>query len=195
MKRIDREFFIGPVTGFLAAIFLNSCEQPKLAVPEVEPVQELVVEEKKPSLLDEAPLPMSVFPVERTLINQKGQELHVAIIGRDVDSIIIIRKSDRKEYSLPIDMLGADDQKYCKRLPYIRPKKTKQAKKEKEKEDPYVANREKDIKKLQEERQDLGSSLAGETNQMTVRNKSSKIEKLTQEINRLQTQIDQHQRN
>lgn len=57
------------------------------------------------------------LPVDRTLTDTQGRSITATIIGRQPDSITIVRHSDGKRFDLPLDRLSKPDREQVAKLP------------------------------------------------------------------------------
>jgi hypothetical protein len=73
--------------------------------------------EKMSSSVTETMQKPLAFPITRTLLDNTGRPLEATIIGRGVNSITVIRKSDRARFDIPLDRLAPSDQEFAKGLP------------------------------------------------------------------------------
>lgn len=64
--------------------------------------------------------PKTEFPITRTLTDNTGRPLEATIIGRNANSITVIRKSDGSRFDIPYNRLSAGDQTFVMSLP-LRP--------------------------------------------------------------------------
>lgn len=62
----------------------------------------------------EAPVsqPETKFPAERTFTDSQGRKMEVTIIGKTETTVKFTRKSDNKEFELPLTNISEDDRKF-----------------------------------------------------------------------------------
>lgn len=173
-----------PSASWLAPLFfsillgLSGCSKPELAEPEEEPVTaEPVIEVVR-------------LPVDRVLQDQEGRSIDATIIGREMETITIIRKSDSRRFDYPIAQLSEEDRQFVTELKLHSAPKERPAKTEPEKEDPYVQSRLDQIERLRLKLKDLEEHLKeNSTNQIIVRAYHRDVEKINEEILVIQDQI------
>ncbi|MEM9017488.1 MAG: hypothetical protein AAGC68_10780, partial [Verrucomicrobiota bacterium] len=64
---------------------------------------------------DQAP----AIPTERVLTDKQGRQIEARIIGRNLETLTIVRLSDSKQFELPIERLSPVDQTFAKELPLV----------------------------------------------------------------------------
>jgi|GEM_PF-2954150 len=167
------------VAFLLAGTLLTGCGDPVGRLEKSLGITEPDYPEPKPSL-----------PLDRTLTNESGKTLEVTVIGRDADSVTIIRKADGMRFVYSINSLSKKDRDFANSLP-LTPAPEKGASGSREK-DPYVARREDRIKELEKRRKSLGSSfLKAEGSQKKELERAMKDGTLLKEAKRLESEIEE----
>lgn len=128
-------------------------------------------------------MPKLSLPIERTLTDQKGRKVAVTIVKRTPTHINIIRKSDQKSFDLEVGKLADADRIFVEKLP-ISNTSTSSG---------FVASRQAEIRKLEDEIQQLSNALeSGALNGSQTSMTNGKIARLNREILDLQNQIAEH---
>lgn len=178
------------LVGMLGCV---SCHKPTLKqssppvtqeVIEAEP-EKLAVEVQPPRLTVEKPVPVPnipaakssignsreldiKYPLGRTITDSKGQKIKVTIIGKDPNSIFLIRKSDRMQVTFPIAKLSAKDQTFVSFLPIKSPPPVAKSGPD-SKEAGYLAIRENDLKRLRQQARSMKQNLVANRNKLLIK--------------------------
>lgn len=84
---------------FALIVFLSGCEKPGERQPGATPPEG------------------QTFPIQKTVTDNTGRTLKATIIGRNANSITVIRKSDGIRFVIPYTKLSAADQAFVTQLP------------------------------------------------------------------------------
>lgn len=93
-----------PILALL--LVLPGCEEAKLRQAEAPPAEAAASEPAGPSI-----------PFFHTLTDNQGREIRAKIIGREENTITIVRSRDQERFTLPISTLTPTDQVLVRKLP------------------------------------------------------------------------------
>ena len=142
----------------------------------------------------EVPVPMPkavnkpiVLPVDRTLTDSQGRSITATIIGRQSDSITIVRHSDGKRFDLPLDRLSPPDREQVAKLP-LTPAPAEPVGRNPE-PGGIVKLRKGALKELDREIEDISTQLNQTPSSIKMRSLNSALERLKGERARLEAEI------
>ena len=176
-----------------ASFCFTSCEKPSQKEPEVEvPITP----------------PKSVFPFFRTMTDTKGRTIRAEVLGRDANTVTIVRSSDKRRFTLPLNTLSPQDQTHLLSLPITEPRAEDPAKlksgisqrdsKRRHKNDYEPSGYAKllyaRIEEKKKEIRDIREEMAGlDTQTIRSRTLSKRILKIENEIIEIEKQIAENQ--
>lgn len=127
--------------------------------------------------------------------------IRALIVGRSVERVYFIRSPDGLKADIPIHQLSPQDQTFVHSLPlqpppgdFFKRDPPRDRSKSETKPDPnetYVASREADIARLEQEREALLGDIVVAPNNLQKRNRQTQLEKLEREIARLKAQVEE----
>lgn len=177
------------ITAFsaLAVAFcfsISGCEKPSLKSKEKD------VSPKKENLKSEtnASAPEVTYPIERSISNSQGSKTEVAVIGKEGGNITFLRKSDGGRFVFSISKLSKEDQMFFSSLP------DRPAPEAEKKKSNYVAFREKEIERLENELDDLRSQKSKGVGKLKARGITRDIKRIQSKIGDLESQIKNHEK-
>lgn len=132
------------------------------------------------------------LPVDRTLTDTQGRSITATIIGRQSDSITIVRHSDGKRFDLPLDRLSPPDREQVAKLP-LTPAPAEPVGRNPE-PGGIVKLRKGALKELDREIEDISTQLNQTPSSMKMRSLNSALERLKGERARLEAEIAELER-
>lgn len=94
----------------VVSVLFVGCEKAKLREDASVEIQEIVTEKS--------------FPFFRDLTDAQGRVVEAEVLGRDQQSVIFVRWSDKKRFTVPIASLSQADQTYLLSIPMAEPRPT-----------------------------------------------------------------------
>jgi len=132
------------------------------------------------------------LPVDRTLTDTQGRSITATIIGRQSDSITIVRHGDGKRFDLPLDRLSPPDREQVAKLP-LTPAPAEPVGRNPE-PGGIVKLRKGALKELDREIEDISTQLNQTPSSMKMRSLNSALERLKGERARLEAEIAELER-
>lgn len=171
------------ITGVLA-MCLCMCEKPPVTKG---------IDEPERSTLSLPVLIKGRIPVDRQLTDDQGRSLDATIVGRTLDTLQVVRKSDGLNAEISIAKLSAEDRKFAEELE-VKPAPASfevglTRSSPDNNVDSYVQNRLDEIERLQEENRKLQTEAESTTNSMLSRSRMSTIRRNEAEIEKLNAAI------
>ncbi len=127
------------------------------------------------------------YPIDRTLTDTQGRSITATIIGRDSDSITIVRHSDGKRFDLPLDRLSPPDREQIAKLP-LAPAPVESIARSGDSSG-VLKLRKGALKELDQEIEDLSVELNQATSPMKMRSLNSALDRLVGERMKLEAEI------
>lgn len=133
------------------------------------------------------------YPLDRTITNNQGKSLEVTIQGKDSVNLHVQRRSDGERFVIPTRSLVWQDQLVVMRLPN-QEAPPKAVTEDAVPPDPYIASREKELKRLKEKRDLFVSELESKTlGTMLARKRQGDLLAVEKEIRELEVAIRNYQ--
>lgn len=129
--------------------------------------------------------PGPTLPVDWTLTDTQGRSIDATIIGRELNSVTIVRRSDGRRFDLPFDRLGQPDRERAARLP-LKPAPSEPT--------GLLKLRKASLSELETEIQQLATELRESTSPMKSRSLASRLDRLANERAELIAEIAELER-
>ena len=121
----------------------------------------------------------------------KGKSLEVTIQGKDPVNLQVERRSDGERFEIPIQSLAWKDRLVVMRLPNQSPPPRPVTGASEAPADPYIASREKELKRMREKRDFFVNELKSNTlGEMLARKRNEDLLALQKDIRELEVAIE-----
>ncbi len=146
------------------------------------------------ALFSDSPSSSVTLPYETTVRDDQGRSLDINLIFRTDNSIHFVRKSDKREFDLPIARLSEADQRWITKLPVSTAASRATAEREKYKH-AYIKNRQEAIGRVEEQIQKLADEVgSGNITNSQIRNNNREMERKREEIRDIEAQINDYEK-